>query len=80
VLVSVDDERRSTGEHDERDVPLRVHVLGLPLALAPDEQRGVQLLARRSPCRPVPFEREEVDDVHRASVEESSGRLRTLHA
>jgi Holliday junction DNA helicase RuvA len=41
-----------------------------PDAVAPDEQRGVQLLARRSPRRPTAFEREQVDDVHRASVVE----------
>ena len=70
MLVPVDDQRSSTGEHDERDLPLLVDVLGLPVTLAPDEQRRVELFARRSPRGPVPFEREEIHDVHPPSVVE----------
>ena len=70
VLGAVDDERSATGKRDERDVALRVHVLGLALTVAPDEERRVQLLARRSPRWAVALEREEVDDVHPPSVVE----------
>ena len=70
MLGAVDDERSATGKRDERDVALRVHVLGLALTVAPDEERRVQLLARRSPRWAVALEREEVDDVHPPSVVE----------
>ena len=72
VLASVHDERAGAGKRDDRDVALLVHVLRLPLALPPDEQRRVQLLGRRSPRRATPFERQQVDDVHPASVDKST--------
>ena len=72
MRVAVDDEQPRAGEGDKRDVAFLVHVLGLTLAVAPHEQRRVQVLAGRAPRRAAPVEREEVDDIHPASVEEPS--------
>jgi hypothetical protein len=69
MLVPVDDEEPGSLERDERNVSFLVHVVGLPLALPPDEERRVQLLARSAPGRAAPFEGDEVDDVHTPSLE-----------
>jgi len=71
MRLAVNDQGSSPGKHDEYDVALAVHVLGLTLALAPNEERRVELLARCAPYRAAPFEPVEVYDVHGLSVEES---------
>ena len=68
MLVAVDDERARPREADDRDVALRVDVRRLSLALAPDEERRVQILALDAPGRPSPGNRGQVDELHALTV------------